>query len=170
MCTVLATTADLMTACLEKNSKRFLKLYEIFRSPANANRVLLWSVQADWQQMVHYIVYTENAELHNPPYNLLCEAIRFNHKQMVKYILSIGNFSAEIYISEVIEAIQMAEEKCQHEIALYLLDYLLLSTTEGVLCDKYNFKISDNIRVYRHTQDYLHNTRRIRQVNYYLPV
>ena len=166
MCSVLATSADLMSACFDKDSKRFLKLLKALKTQSNVNRALVWCVQADWEAMVHFLVNMENAELHNPPYNLLCEAVRYSHKYMVKWLIRIGNFSDSKYLPEVIEAVQLAEEKCNHEIAFYLLDYILSFTTEGVLAEKYNFKISDNLRVYMHTKDYLRHTRCIRQINY----
>jgi hypothetical protein len=85
---------------------------------------------------------------------------------MVKLLLRNGNYYESCYFPDVIEAILLAEKKCMHEVALYLLNYLLDRTTEGVLQDDFNYTISEGLKMYSRNRDYIDCTRHIREINY----
>ena len=165
MCQVISTTADLMEACFAKDLKRFTELYDIL-GRGNQVKTLIWSVQAGWETAVSYLSRTEGATLHPPGENLLCEAIRFNRASLVRYIIRRGEFYNERHFPDIIEAIHLAEKKCQHETALYLLNFLLDRTTEGLLEEKFGFKISESLKTYSRGREYINHTRHVREINY----
>jgi hypothetical protein len=157
-------------ACFEKNLERFTKLYETFKSKQNSYQSLIWCVQAGWSKMVTFLLFQEKVSPHQEPYNILCEAIRFNQTILAKYLLYNSDFREPEYFPQVIEAIHLAEHKCQHELALYLLYFLFDHTSEAVLSEKFGFKISDSLRIYMHQKDYIRHTRPMRRVHYLLPI
>lgn len=169
MCTVLCTTIDLRDACFAKDKARFLQLYNIFKDQ-HSSLALLWSIHAGWEDAIFFLVCKENVSLHPEGTNLLCEAIRFGQRRILNFLLNKGNFDDICHVPEIIEALHLAEVKQQHEIAIRLFGILLHHMTESVLKDKYNFELSENLKVYMRNRDYIEFTRSIREINYLQPV
>lgn len=169
MCSVIRTKMDLMSACFEKDFKKFKELFAVFQN-CNVGRFLVWCVQAGWEKGLCYLLFMKGVSLHPNGENLLCEAIHFNHVSLMKFILRNGNFYNDEYFPQVIEAIHLAEKKCQHEIALYLLNFLLNLTTEGVLENKFGYKITESLKIYSRGKDYIDFTRHVREINYFQPI
>lgn len=154
-----------MSACFEKNADRFIKLYDIFKNPHNSQKALTWCVRAGWKEMIYFLVFREKVYPHDCKH-ILADAVVFNEGRIVKYILNIGDYENPKHFPEIIEAIGIAEQNCKHEVAILLLNFLLFFTTEGVLEDKYNFKMSDSLRIYMHQREYYLHTYKYRRVQY----
>lgn len=170
MCTLLATTTELMLACFEHDEKNFTRIYNALKNDANCFRALVWCVQAGWEKMVTFLMFQEDVSPHHPAYNILSEAIDNGQNKLMKYLLHNSLFYQQEYFPDVINAILYAEKKCKHENAVYLLKFLLDRTSEATLEDKFSYKISESLRAYMHQRDYIHHTHYIRKVLYLTPI
>ena len=170
MCTLVPTTTELMVACFDKDTKNFLRLYNALQSKRNSFRALVWCVQSGWDEMVNFLTIHEGVSPHQEGANVLCEAVEFGQKRILKYMLNNWEYREQKYFSDVIDAIIMAEKKCQHEIAAHLLFFLLRRTSEAALVDNFGFKMSKSLRTYIHQRDYIYRTDNIRKVHYLQPI
>ena len=158
-----------MSACFEKNAEQFIKLYEIFKNPHNSQRALIWCVRAGWKEMIYFLIFREKVSLHACK-DILADAVVFNESRIVKYILKIGEYENPRHFPEIIDAVRIAEDNCKHEVAVLLMTFLLFFSTEGVLVEKYRFKMSDNLRAYMRQKEYFLHTYSHRKTQHLQPV
>lgn len=171
MCSVVRSMIDMRDACFDKDENSFKGLFKIFGDrKENKIQMLKWSVQAGWIKNVEFLAFANGLTLHPEGENLLWEAILFNQRVLLKYILRRGDFDQKEHFREVIEAIRLAEQECQHEIARYLLYFLLDNSSEGFLEETFGYQVSPGLKEYSNGRDYIEFTREIREVNYFQPI